>query len=613
LASNNDGVWGKVPAILKIHVQTPFWESWWFYTFLGFFLACVFSIFYIVRIVQLQRFNKELGNAYHDVGIAEKKYRSIFENAVEGIFQVSPIGQLINANPAAASIMGFTSPTEMQQELVQVRDWVQCSQHAWLKLISRLIKNGAIFNHQLQVRRKTGEIIWLAVNVRLISDESGNMQYLDGLLEDITLRKKADEQLRQNQEFLEQLVYERTKKYQEINENLQQEILERERVEEELLRARKLESIGVLAGGIAHDFNNLMTVILGNINLLQLQWEHKDSPELNNAVQALHRAMDLTKKFITFSSGGDPVKKIHNIEKITRSAVELTLSGSNIQAIFSVENDLQMVEIDPSQVSQAMYNIIENSKQAMPQGGTLEVELSNLTKNGDKTTADLPIAKGDYIMVRFRDQGRGIPPEHLPKIFDPYFTTATKGSQKGKGLGLTIAYSIIKKHGGYIFAESIMEEGTLVRLLLPAVTEKNKADEAKPIPAASQGNKKKILLMDDEKMLRDMAKMMLGTIGYEVTVAADGDAAVNLYKQAFETNNPYDLVILDLTIPGGMGGKEVMETLQQLDPGLIAIVSSGYADDPVVSNYRQYGFIDALSKPYNMQEMKNLLSRIFST
>ncbi len=613
LAANNDGVWGTNPAILKIHVETPFWETWWFYTLLGFFIAGLFSIFYIVRIAQLQRFNRELEHAYHDVGIAEKKFRSIFENAVEGIFQVSPKGRLINANPAAATILGFASPTAMQQELVQVRDWVQCSNHAWIKLISRLIKNGAVFNHEMQVRRKTGETIWLAFNVRLIKDESGNIQYLDGLMEDITLRKKADEQLHQNQEFLEQLVYERTKRYQEINENLQKEIMERERVEEELLRARKLESIGVLAGGIAHDFNNLMTVILGNINLVQLQSEYKESPELNNAVQALNRAMDLTRKFITFSSGGDPVKKIHDIEKLTRSAVELALSGSNIQAVFPAEKNIRMVDIDTSLVSQAMYNIIENSKQAMQQGGTLEVDLSNLTKNGDKSTTDLPIAKGDYIMIRFRDQGKGIPPEHLPKIFDPYFTTAAKGTQKGKGLGLTIAYSIIKKHGGYIFAESVMEKGTSVRLLLPAAAESIKVNEAIPTPMASQENKKKILLMDDEKMLRDMAQMMLGAIGYEVTVAADGDAAVDLYTQALEMANPYDVVILDLTIPGGVGGKEVIKTLLQLDPGLKAIVSSGYADDPVVSNYRQYGFIDALSKPYNMQEMENMLSRVFSS
>ena len=613
MAANNDGVWGSSPAVLNVHVETPFWETWWFYVFVGFLGVGFFSIFYFVRIHQLQKFNRELENAYIDVGEAEKKYRSIFENAVEGIFQVTPEGRLINANPAAASIMGFENPAEMQQEVEQVQDWVKTSRFSWLKLLLLLDRNGAVFDHELKVRCKNGEITWLAVNVRMIKDEAGKTQYFDGIMEDITLRKKAEEQLKQNQEYLEQLVRVRTKKYQEINENLQKEIKERERVEEELLRSRKLESIGVLAGGIAHDFNNLMTVIMGNINLLQLKPELKKSVELTTAVQALRRAKNLTQKFITFSSGGDPIKTIQDIKHVTRSAVELALSGSNVQAAYSIGPNLNKVNIDQGHVSQAIYNIIENSKQAMEYGGILGVHIKNLQSDGNVSTTDLPIKEGEYVTVEFRDHGIGIRKEHLSKIFDPYFTTAAKSAQKGKGLGLTIAYSIIKKHGGYIFAESTMGKGTSIKILLPAVVDAmpNKASIA--TSSAIKKSRKRILMMDDEKMLRDMAKILLDSIGYDGAVAADGESAIALYRRAFEAGKPFHAVILDLTIPGGIGGKEVVKILQDLDPNLKAIVSSGYADDPVVSNYQRYGFIGALSKPYDMQEMQNMLISVFAT
>jgi len=351
---------------------------------------------------------------------------------------------------------------------------------------------------------------------------------------------------------------------------------------------------------------------MGNINLMQLKPELEDSVELQAAVQALLRARDLTQKFITFSSGGDPIKKIHNIEKVTRSVVELALSGSNIQAVFSIDQNLWQADIDQSHISQAMHNIIENSKQAMKQGGILEVKISNFSKNGDPGTTDLPIDKGDYVAIEFKDHGDGILPELLPKIFDPYFTTVAKGAHKGKGLGLTIAYSIIKKHGGYIFAESSKGEGTLLRLILPAVIDGERCQPPTIDATASQSKRGKILLMDDERMLRDMAKLMLDAIGYEIAVAADGDTTVSLYKQALEAGQPFHAVILDLTIPGGIGGKEVVKILQELDPELKAIVSSGYADDPVVSDYQQHGFIDALSKPYDMQELQNMLTRVLS-
>jgi PAS domain S-box-containing protein len=417
----------------------------------------------------LKKFNRELEIANRDAGIAEKKYRSIFENAIEGIFQITLQGRLLNANPAAAAIMGFSTPAEMLLEIGRIEDRLLVSHMDLCRFLLRIQSHGSVTGHEIQVKRKDNTTIWLSVNVRLIQGEVGNEPYIDGIMEDITVRKHADKQLQRYREHLEQLVSERTKEYQDINADLQREIQERERVEEELLRSRKLESIGLLAGGIAHDFNNLLTVIMGSISLAQSRSGQNNTPELDNALQALYRAKDLTHKFTTFSSGGDPIKVAHNIEEVTRSAVEFALSGSNIRPIFSIAPDLPRVNIDQGYIGQAMYNILENSKQVMKKGGTLRVTIQKLIGAGESLSTNLPVVEGAYVAVDFEDSGCGIVPEHLSKIFDPYFTTAEMGAQKGKGLGLTITHSIIKKHGGYTFVDSTVGKGTRLRLLLPAL------------------------------------------------------------------------------------------------------------------------------------------------
>ncbi len=419
-------------------------------------------------------------------------------------------------------------------------------------------------------------------------------------------------QLRDHQKRLKKMVNERTREYQIINENLQKEIAGRQKMEEELFHSRKLESIGVLAGGIAHDFNNLMTAIMGNINLAQMQSEFAESKELEIAIQAVHRAKNLTDKFITFSSGGNPVKQILNIETVTRSALELVLSGSNVQAEVTVAPELWKVNIDQNHISQALHNIIENSKQSMEHGGTLSVTLATLIQDKELGINELPIVDGSYVVLEFQDEGAGILPEHLSKVFDPYFTTVAMGAQKGKGLGLTIAYSVIKKHGGYTFIDSVVGKGTRVRVLLPALTDDNKiGDEGQAARSgAATGGRRKILLMDDELMIRDIGKLMLGSMGHVVTLAVDGETAIKAYKSGFAAGQPFDIVILDLTIPGGMGGKDVAKILKQFDPDLKAIVSSGYSDDPVVANFKEYGFIATLSKPYDMAGLQATLDAI---
>jgi len=351
---------------------------------------------------------------------------------------------------------------------------------------------------------------------------------------------------------------------------------------------------------------------MGNINLAQMQNEFAESKELEIAIQAVHRAKNLTDKFITFSSGGNPVKQLFDIETVTRSALELALSGSNVQAEVSVAPDIWRVNIDQNHISQALHNIIENSKQSMAHGGTLNVTLATLTQGKESGVGELPIVDGNYVVIEFHDEGTGIQQEHLSKVFDPYFTTAAMGAQKGKGLGLTIAYSIIKKHGGYTFIDSIVGKGTRVRVLLPALSDDHTAIGVgnTAVNRSAGGRKQKILLMDDELMIRDIGELMLGSMGHEVTLASDGETAVEEYKNAFAAREPFDIIILDLTIPGGMGGKDVVKILKQIDSDVKAIVSSGYADDPVVANYKEYGFIATLSKPYDMAGLKDTLDAV---
>ncbi len=597
-------------AALVVSERTPVCETWWFCTAILSALVGLFALLYFLRVRHLTAFNRELEKAYLDLRKAENNYKEIFDNALDGIFQLTPQCALQSANPAAAAIMGYASPAEMQQEITNVLDHALLSDHARRQLLLCLEKEGAVINYELRARRKNQDIIWLTVNLRMVRSDTGKMKYLEGLMEDITARKKTAEQLQLYREHLEQLVDERTEEYQQANLELQKEILERERVEEDLLRSRKLESIGVLAGGIAHDFNNLMTIVMGNINLVQFKRGQDCESELRDAVHALQRARALTQKFITFSSGGDPVKRVVGIEAVTRSAVELALSGSNVQAVFSVDSGVNRVNIDQSQISQALYNVIENSKQAMKEGGSLKVTISNLDVDGVKKREEWPIEQREYVLVEFEDSGGGILPEHLPLVFDPYFTTAGMGSQHGKGLGLTIAYSIVKKHGGYILIDSKLGQGTQVRVLLPAVVEHRPAQTRTDGIRAVRGAR--VLVMDDEEMLLAMAKNLLTRMGHEVALAPDGPTAINLQKQALATGKPFQVAILDLTIPGGVGGREVVKILRQQDPHLKAIVSSGYAGDPAIADFSSYGFVDTLLKPYTIQALQDVLDKTIS-
>ena len=383
------------------------------------------------------------------------------------------------------------------------------------------------------------------------------------------------------------------------------DITERKRMEEELQKMEKLESVGILAGGIAHDLNNFLTGIVGNISLAMMYEDPREKDKrLAEAEKACMQIKDLTQQMLTFSKGGAPILQTAAIGNLLRDAATFTLRGSNVGCEFSIPDDLWPAEIDGGQINQVINNLIINSQQAMPGGGTVTIRAENMTID---TASGLPLEPGAYIKISVEDQGIGIPQDHLQKIFDPFFTT----KQAGNGLGLATSYSIIEKHKGHIAVESRISVGTTFHIYLPASPEGvlMDAEEMEKKPIMGEG---RVLVMDDEKHVRDTAASMLSSIGYEAITAIDGAEAIEIYKEAMSSASPFDAVIMDLTIPGGMGGEETIQRLMEIDPEVKAIVSSGYSNDPILANFREYGFMGFIAKPYKIQKLSEILHGVIA-
>jgi two-component system, cell cycle sensor histidine kinase and response regulator CckA len=379
----------------------------------------------------------------------------------------------------------------------------------------------------------------------------------------------------------------------------------RKRMEEELVKSRNLESIGTLAGGIAHDFNNLLTVILGNISLAERQLRPSDKAmvRLLDAERASISAKELTQQLLTFSRGGEPWKRITNLLPVIKNTARFALSGSSAKCRFHLPDDLEQVLADEVQLRQAVHNIVDNAKEAMPDGGVITIQGANVTINRED---GIPLPSGNYVKISVKDKGVGIKEEHLSRIFDPYFTTKSMGAQKGMGLGLSISYSIIKKHDGYVSVESAVGEGTTVHIYLPAST----PETTRPEPGKTLPVKGRILIMDDAEAVREVTSNMLIELGYEVACAEHGREAVDLYRQALELGAPFNLVILDLTVQGGMGGKKALSELKAIDPLVKALVATGYTEDPIVSSFAEHGFKGAVTKPYKIEELGEVLNKL---
>ena len=392
------------------------------------------------------------------------------------------------------------------------------------------------------------------------------------------------------------------------------DITKRKALEAQLQHAQKLDSIGLLAGGMAHDFNNLLYVIMGNISMAKdgVKPANGIAELLNEAEKASQKVKELANQLITFSEGGAPVKKVSSIGNLVKETTNLILSDTNVKSEFIFPDDLRFVEFDEGQMKQAVKNLTVNAVESMPDGGAIVVKAENFNISSEIKEKSLPLSEGKYVKISIRDHGVGIFEEHLSEIFDPYFSTKERGIEKGMGLGLATTYSIINRHAGHITVESEVGVGTTFTIYLPAAVEEIAGIEPVKMvepekPAVRTG---RILVMDDEEMNRRVSKEMLSRLGYEPELAEDGAEAIELYKKAKESGAPFDAVILDLTIKGGMGGKDAVKALLGLDPQIKAIVSSGYSSDPVMTDFRAYGFIEALPKPYSVRDLKDMLNKI---
>lgn len=390
------------------------------------------------------------------------------------------------------------------------------------------------------------------------------------------------------------------------------DVTEKEKIAEELLRSSKLESIGVLAGGLAHDFNNMLTAVIGNLSLLRHSIDQ--SPEiihrLDEAEQGALRARDLAQYLLTFSEGGAPMKKIVEPASLIRETTEFVVRGSRVDCDFGLMENLWKLDADPGQLSQAISNVVMNASQAMPEGGTIFLSASNIRLCADNTQL---LPEGSYVSISIADTGIGIALENLPRIYDPYFTTRNQA----RGLGLAATYSIMHRHGGSIEVASTAGYGTKVDLYLPAI--ESVPEEAQTEDSATPENTsevlasqriQRVLVMDDEASIREVCENLLRLLNYDVVTTADGAEALMAYAQAKKNGSPFDLIITDLTVPGGMGGAETMRRLREGGSQVRAIVSSGYSNGPVMSNPAEYGFNGILPKPYRLHDLEAVLQKV---
>ena len=437
-----------------------------------------------------------------------------------------------------------------------------------------IVRTGQPFTADLGIIRPDGTERIVRARGEMVFGESGAPEKIIGTVQDITEQRKAE--------------------------------ADRIELERQMLNIQKLESLGVLAGGIAHDFNNLLTGILGNLSMMRMDLpsDHPLHDRIVRCEKAVHQATGLTCQLLTFSRGGDPVKKVMGVGRVIRDSVSLSLHGSNVAVEMKISDDLWPIDADEGQIGQVFNNLLINAGQAMPRGGMVRVEASNQHLSGNRIPSLHP---GRYVLVSIIDQGTGIPPENLDRIFDPYFTT----KKTGTGLGLTALYSIVRKHGGQVLVSSRVGVGSVFRVYLPACAEFPAAWNGAECAGASPfpTGEGYVLVMDDEEIIRDMAKEMVSLLGYRVVTCACGEEVIELYRDALKRGEKPDTVIMDLTVPGRMGGLEASAVIRALDPSAVLIVSSGYSNDPVLSDFRKYGFSDSLAKPFRVEDLGAALRR----
>jgi PAS domain S-box-containing protein len=509
---------------------------------------------------ELQR--KKSEDALRD---SEQRYRGIVENAYDLIIEISNKGECQYVSPNCQAVLGYDSADLLGKSYF---DFVHPEERQILtESLHTQIGSLQEMDMECRIQTKQGEWRWFQSHIHPFRTSVGIMK---GVI-------------------------------------VARDITEQKQVEEERLRAIKLESVGLLAGGIAHDFNNILTSVFANIGLAKMITAKNTSSNtsvverLNSAEKACLRARDLTKQLLTFSKGGAPVKSTTSIASIIRDTVEFVLRGSSVRCHLHIPEHLWPVVVDEGQISQVLQNLVINAEQAMPEGGEIEVNVDNISI---PSPSDLPLKAGNYVRATVTDQGIGIPLDHLSKIFDPYFTT----KQKGSGLGLATTYSIIKRHEGHVAVSSALGKGACFTFYLPASSMTEATQDETPDDLV--GGKGRILVLDDDEEIQEVLGKMLQHLGFEVDLANEGEKALRYYAQALEQKAPYLATILDLTIPGGMGGKETLRQIKDLHPEATVIVSSGYSNDPVLARFQEFGFSGVIAKPYNILDLSKVLSQV---
>ena len=500
---------------------------------------------------------------------SEQQFRLAFENSGIGKALLTLNGTYFKVNNSLCKMLGYNKEELLSKFLIDITlpEDIPKSLTNLENLISGKLQNDRFVFRQ-RYQRKSGEIIFTKSMVSLHRNKNHEPLHLIIETEDIT---------------------------KEINS------------EKEKMTIAKLNSLGILAGGIAHDFNNFLMALSGNLQLAQI--EEQNGRYLDQMQSAINRASSLAQKLLTFSKGGAPVKEFASIADIVIETTNFTLEGSNILPKYEISSKLMKVNVDTGQLSQVIQNLIENAKFAMPNGGNIDIKIEN--KRIKASSNDLK-KKGQYIKIEIKDYGTGISAKNLKLIFDPYFTT----KEEGNGLGLSICYSVMQKHDGYIEVKSTPGIGTTFDLYIPAIkTETPQNKKKKPLYESNgivSGNGEIILIMDDDPVIRKTIKKFLEKCGYCVIEAKNGEDAISKLQNSNGTNQKIDLAIMDLTIPGAMGGKEAIIEMKKIDPNLKSIVSSGYNTDPVMGDPTKFHFTSAISKPYNFKKLSNLISELLT-
>lgn len=487
----------------------------------------------------------------------------------DGVITTDRHGMVERLNPVAESLTGWDQASAAGRPLSEVFSIVnEFSREPCESPVVRVLTTGRVAglaNHTVLLSRGGPEYV-LNDSAAPIRDRDGNIHGVVLVFRDVTAEK---------------------------------------RLEEELQKASKLESLGVLAGGIAHDFNNSLAAVVAHIGLVRLSFPEgsEAAHKLLEAEQACLRATSLTRQLLTFSRGGAPLRKAAAIPQLVRQSATFALTGSNVTCEFDFPRGLWHALVDEGQVGQVISNLAINAQQAMPAGGAIRISAENVEFEREGQVPGVPLGPGRFVRITVCDDGVGIPAEIIGRVFDPYFTT----KQKGSGLGLAASYSIVRNHDGHIAVESEPSRGACFHLYFPAAGQPATPEavpESAPTPATGR-----ILFMDDEESIRRVIGELLRRFGHEVVLARDGAETVELYSRALETGRPFDLVLLDLTVPAGVGGKAAMEKLLSIDPGVRALVSSGYSNDPVMANFQSYGFKGVIAKPYTPDELLRIVNQ----